>query len=285
MLDKLIVSKSNGKENKRLGGFLASTATGALAVIMVGFVYSLFSYNLVMASDDLNLSVVMMPIQMAEQAPPKELATAAPKQQQTIEKTVSNVPTRRENMMRVDEIPTKVPDTISVSQNQTQARPVGAFKLGPNDLDAKASGIYTNERGTGTGARNEIGISKSLEPSSEISAKTETVPPPPDLKITPKEVVAPKKIIKSEGVINGKATNLVQPVYSPAAKAIRAQGKVEVQVTIDEEGSVIAASAVGGHPLLKASAVSAARASKFSSTYLSKQKVKVTGIIVYNFKL
>lgn len=285
MLDKLIESKTNGKENKRLGGFLFSTATGAFAILLAAFIYSIFSANLVLASDDLNLSALIAPVPMAEQAPPKEQAAAAPKQQ-TIKQTVDAVPTRRENMMRVDEQPTKVPDTISVSQNQTKARPDGAFKLDKSDLDPASSGIYTNEHSNGTGLNNKVGISDSLKTSDDTAAKTATVPPPPVLKTTPKEVPAPKKDITiSTGVINGKATTLVQPSYSQAAKAVRAQGKVEVQVTIDEEGRVTSANAVSGNPLLKPSAVSAARASKFSSTLLSGQKVKVTGIIVYNFML
>jgi TonB family protein len=89
----------------------------------------------------------------------------------------------------------------------------------------------------------------------------------------------------SGGVLNGKATNLVKPAYPAAAKAVRAEGAVNVQVTIDEEGNVISASAVSGHPLLRAAAVEAARASKFSPTRLSGQPVKVTGVIVYNFTL
>ena len=93
----------------------------------------------------------------------------------------------------------------------------------------------------------------------------------------------PKTI--SGGVLNGKATNLVKPPYPAAAKAVRASGAVNVQVTIDESGNVISASAVSGHPLLRASAVQAARASKFSPTMLAGQAVKVTGVIVYNFVL
>jgi len=89
----------------------------------------------------------------------------------------------------------------------------------------------------------------------------------------------------SGGVVNGKATNLVKPAYPAAARAVNASGAVNVQVTIDEEGSVIAANAVSGHPLLRAAAVEAARASKFSPTRLSGQPVRVTGIIVYNFTL
>ncbi|HVE57633.1 MAG TPA: TonB family protein [Pyrinomonadaceae bacterium] len=87
----------------------------------------------------------------------------------------------------------------------------------------------------------------------------------------------------SGGVLNGKATNLVQPTYPPAAKAVRASGAVNVQVTIDEKGNVVSASAVSGHPLLRASAVAAARESKFSPTLLGGKAVKVTGIVVYNF--
>jgi TonB family protein len=87
----------------------------------------------------------------------------------------------------------------------------------------------------------------------------------------------------SGGVLNGKATNLVQPTYPPAAKAVRASGAVNVQVTIDEKGDVISASAVSGHPLLRASAVAAAREAKFSPTLFSGKPVKVTGVIVYNF--
>jgi TonB family protein len=89
----------------------------------------------------------------------------------------------------------------------------------------------------------------------------------------------------SGGILNGKATNLVQPTYPAAAKAVRAEGAVNVQVTIDEQGNVISATAVSGHPLLRAAAVQAVRQSKFSPTMLSGQAVKITGVIVYNFAL
>jgi TonB family protein len=94
---------------------------------------------------------------------------------------------------------------------------------------------------------------------------------------------APVPRVVSGGVVNGKATNLVKPPYPAAARAVRASGAVNVQVTIDEAGDVVAAEAVSGHPLLRASAVQAARASKFAPTLLSGRPVKVTGVIVYNF--
>jgi TonB family protein len=63
----------------------------------------------------------------------------------------------------------------------------------------------------------------------------------------------------------------------------RTQGPVAVQVLIDEEGNVIAASAVSGHPLLKASAIEAARKAKFAPALLSGKPVKISGILVYIF--
>lgn len=92
---------------------------------------------------------------------------------------------------------------------------------------------------------------------------------------------APKMI--SGGVLNGKATSLAKPAYPDAARAVKASGAVNVQVTIDEEGNVVSASAVSGHPLLRQASEEAARASKFSPTLLEGVPVKVTGIVVYNF--
>ncbi|HEY8205180.1 MAG TPA: TonB family protein, partial [Pyrinomonadaceae bacterium] len=80
-----------------------------------------------------------------------------------------------------------------------------------------------------------------------------------------------------------KAIRLVQPAYPAIARAAHASGQVTVQVLVDESGNVISANPVSGHPLLKASAAAAARASKFSPTVLSGQPVKVSGVIIYNF--
>jgi TonB family protein len=89
--------------------------------------------------------------------------------------------------------------------------------------------------------------------------------------------------IVSGGVVNNKAISLVKPAYPEEAKAAKASGAVNVQVTIDEQGNVISAQAVSGDPLLRTAAEDAARASKFSPTLLSGAPVKVTGVIVYNF--
>ena len=67
------------------------------------------------------------------------------------------------------------------------------------------------------------------------------------------------------------------------AKAAKASGTVVVQVLVDENGNVVDAHAVSGHPLLQAASVSAARSAKFSPTKLSGEPVKVIGVITYKF--
>jgi TonB family protein len=85
------------------------------------------------------------------------------------------------------------------------------------------------------------------------------------------------------GVLNGKALELPKPAYPDIARAAHASGTVVVQVLIDEDGYVIAAHAVSGHPLLQAASVAAALEARFSPTSLAGTPVKVTGVIQYNF--
>jgi TonB family protein len=113
-----------------------------------------------------------------------------------------------------------------------------------------------------------------IDRSNDDIDSSEPTPPPP-IKAVPK--------IISGGVLNGKATFLPKPPYPPAAKAVRASGSVSVQVTVDENGNVVTASAVSGHPLLRAAAAQAARQAKFAPTMLSGQRVKVSGVLTYNF--
>jgi TonB family protein len=97
------------------------------------------------------------------------------------------------------------------------------------------------------------------------------------------EPVETKNAGISGGVLNGKALSLPAPEYPAAALAVRASGAVSVQVLVDEEGNVVSASAVSGHPLLRAAAVAAAREAKFGPVMLSGKPVKVSGVVTYNF--
>lgn len=94
-----------------------------------------------------------------------------------------------------------------------------------------------------------------------------------------------KELEPKGGVLNGKAISLPNAVYPDAAKAVKAAGTVMVQVTIDEDGNVISAIAVGGHPLLRNAAIKAAGQAKFAPTFVNGSATKVTGTLTYNFVL
>jgi protein TonB len=108
-----------------------------------------------------------------------------------------------------------------------------------------------------------------------------------DLGSEPPPSPGPKPILKpvSGGVLNGTALTLPPPIYPEAAKRMRVQGVVSVDVILDESGKVVAANASSGPQILREAAVQAALRARFSPTKLSGQPVKVSGVINYKFAL
>lgn len=92
-----------------------------------------------------------------------------------------------------------------------------------------------------------------------------------------------KDAAKIDGLEPGRALRLPKPTYPAIARAANAQGEVEVKVIINEEGMVVAAASISGHPLLQAASVSAARDAQFAPTLLNGKAVKVTGVVKYTF--
>ncbi len=115
--------------------------------------------------------------------------------------------------------------------------------------------------------------STAVRPSPERTATSDEPQPSPTAKPRPPV---------SGGVLNDKAISLPKPAYPPMA-ATRASGTVVVQVLIDEDGNVVSANPVSGHPLLHGAAVRAARRARFSPTLISGERVKVSGVIHYDF--
>ena len=262
MLDQLVESKSNSRENKRRSEFLVVTMVVVVIVLLTSWTYSLFAKDFGMGGDDLSLTTLVAPVPPDEEPPPKP--EPKPEQKQP------DVDVRKELIASMDMSP-KEPPKISTIQNTVKAiRPDRFTMIGNNDSD--------------TGARVDPGVARVVDTGGTGGLSTETgtaptgdaVPPPP-----PKPRPVPKTV--SGGVLNGKAISLPKPNYPPAAKAVRAGGSVSVQVLIDEQGRVVSASAVSGHPLLQQAAVAAARGARFSPTLLSGQAVKVSGVITYNF--
>lgn len=273
MLDQLVESKSNAGENTRRSGFLLTTFVAMTALLIGGWMYSLFAKDYGLGSGDLELSTLVAPVPVPEDEPPPP-----PEKIVKQEKAAPNVDTRTEIIQRMDQTPIKPPDTTSDVQNKVKPPREGiATRIGNTDNDAKNAADSSYK---GRGNTEGTGLTKGTGDADTGGTTGGAPPPPPPPPAAPKPVV-PKKI--SGGVLNGKATSLPKPPYPAAARAVRASGAVNVQVTINESGSVVSASAVSGHPLLRQAAEQAARSARFAPTLLSGQPVSVTGVIVYNF--
>jgi protein TonB len=176
--------------------------------------------------------------------------------------------------------PTNVPKEVGKTASRIPPVPPGGAVIGRANTDpvgGPSGPVGPVGPGGGGGPVGGSGPPKPVV----VSTDDEPPPPPPTPKPTPAKPRAPI----SGGVLNGKAISKPAPPYPAVAKAARAAGTVVVQITVDENGGVISASAISGHPLLRQAAVQAARSARFSPTLLSGQPVKVTGTITYNFNL
>ena len=257
MFDNLVESGSHKQDLSRKGSFLLGTiaiyGVIGISLLVAGILYA----PAYLDAQDLELTTLVAPV-------PVPVADT-PKQEAKPQETKQNVDVRKELIAQVSE-----------------------SRVVPKEVSAKASDIPPVRRGVttviGTESSNAAvpinagpGTGTGIGTGPQKVNIAEDPPPPPEPKPTP-----PRAPI-SGGVLNGKAISLPRPAYPPIARQAHASGTVVVQVTIDENGTVISAHAVSGHPLLQAVAVAAARGARFSPTKLSGQPVKVTGVITYNF--
>ena len=278
MLDQLIESRNNGKETAKRAKFLGTTFTLVVSLAFSGVLWSLFAKDIAMNNDGMELTALVAPITLPETKPqPPEPIQKQPK---NAPKNAVNETVRQANILRLDETP-KVPTEISVVPNLQKERPNAPFKISQNAVESDFQSTTRFERNTNNTESDGIGKPAQTETNN---AEVIKIPPPPPLLKNKVVEPAPKKVpMISGGVMNGKALNLPKPIYSAAARAVSASGDVSVQITVDESGKVIAASAINGHPLLRGEAEKAARNAKFSPTLLTNQPVKVSGLIVYRF--
>jgi protein TonB len=265
MFENLVESGSHKEDLARKSSFILGTVI-FYAVLLTGLgILSVYLYDAELENQNLELTALVAPVPIPPQQEQPEQKQDSKPAEKVEDRTVA---TRTEMIANVDR-PDLVPKETSAQASKVPPVPKGVTVVyGTTNTEATRSGpIGPPGQGTGGGAPAPTNIVKDMEE-----------PPPPAP--TPKPV--PKAPI-SGGVLNGKATSLPKPTYPAVARAARASGTVTVQVTIDENGSVISARAVSGHPLLQAAAVQAARSARFSPTKLSGQPVKVTGVITYNF--
>lgn len=267
MFDKLVASEPKSADFKNRRRYFVTSSVVVGVLFLAAVVASIFAADFSLGSNSFELAQIISPPEMATVEP------ETPQRPQNNSQSQSNLPTRTSNIPRIDESPTAVPTTTSTTRNTEATRPNAPFI--PNarfNSDPAGGGSIGREPSTGgpTGG--------GLQQPERVGGNDEIEQPPP------REIKKPRPTI-SKGPLNGYAKYLPKPVYSAAARAVRAQGKVTVQVTIDERGNVISANAADGHPMLRGEAEKAARSAKFSPTILGDGPVKVTGVITYNFIL
>jgi len=86
------------------------------------------------------------------------------------------------------------------------------------------------------------------------------------------------------GNLNDKATDFPKPIYPGEARKAHITGQVQVRVIVDETGRVMSADIVSGPKQLWIAAIDAARKAHFEPTLIGGSAVKITGILIYDFK-
>jgi len=259
MFDNLVESSSHKNDLTRKGSFIGITALIYGVLLVTFFVAGIYWYDARLGDMELELTTLVAPVPVPQQQKePDKPAEAKPqKVEQNVDIRKELVADVAESRLPPKEISAKASDVPPVRRGVTTM-------IGSSDSNAQAP------MPSGPGAGNVVSAPARVQIADE--------PPPPE---APKPT--PPRAPISGGVLNGKAISLPKPSYPPIARAAHASGTVVVQVLIDENGSVVSAHAVSGHPLLQGAAVGAARQARFSPTKLSGQPVKVTGVIQYNF--
>ena len=256
MFENLVESGSHKQDVTRKGSFILVTFGIYAVLLSAAFIAGIWWASANIDAQTLELTALIAPVPVQQQQQKQEAK------------------------------PEKIEITKNVDVRKELIADVSRADLVPKEVSAKASdippvrkGVVTMVGGSNSNAIAPVAPGAGTGNIISAPAKVEVAeaPPPPPPKPTP-----PKAPI-SGGVLNGKAVRLVQPPYPAIARSAHASGQVKIQIVIDENGNVISATPVSGHPLLQGAAAAAARASKFTPTKLSGMPVKVSGVIIYNF--
>ncbi len=264
MFTNLIESASHVREYKRRSSFFLITVAAYVVILFAAGIVSVYAYDaqLEMQSNDLELMNWVPAVARETPKPVREIR--AP----TIRRTPSNAPvdpniTRSERTQFVSTTndPLKVPEGIAIKGSEIPPYRPGAV-LSTRNADPPA-----------------------LPNTSNVCVTCNTEPPRVNVDEKPPEPVPPKP--KTErvpsSVLTSKAISLPQPIYPAMAKQIHLGGAVSVQILVDEQGKVISAQVVSGHPMLSLPAKDAAMRARFTPTILNGAPVKIQGVITYNF--
>lgn len=122
-----------------------------------------------------------------------------------------------------------------------------------------------------------LGMANKKKEANEYEARARAIYAAlPDQQVP--ETIAPD-------VLQGVAILKVAPEYPMSAKSNRVRGVVQVQVLIDEIGSVTKATAISGPNELKTASETAAKQWRFKPTMVNGKPIKVQGFLTFNFTL
>jgi TonB family protein len=139
---------------------------------------------------------------------------------------------------------------------------------------------------------NPANAKSQSQPQSEESAPALAVAPANDSNLNGLMSSAPANLAQptlatlriSQGVSQGLLIKRVQPQYPQAALAVHAQGTVQIEATINKQGSVVNPKVLSGDSLLARAALEAVRQWRYKPYFLDGQPVEIQTQITINFK-
>lgn len=262
MFTNLIESDSHRQEfNRRSSFFLATVAVYALILFAAG-IASIYAYDAHLEAQKTDLTILswVPPVKpIVDHVRPEPV-------RHTAAHNIGRVSPQpvRPILYESASNPSKPPDQISAAPNPIPPAPsnaiIGRDISDPLPLPGGSSCLSCTTNGTG--------------PTVNVPDNT----PPPEPR-------APKPTTQRQTskVLISHAISLPQPQYPALAKQIHIGGPVAIQILVNEQGNVVSAQVVSGHPTLVGAAREAALRARFTPTVLNGQAVKVQGVITYNF--
>ncbi len=264
MFTNLIESESHVREFKRRSSFFLITVAAYAVILFAAGIASVCAYDaqLEAQTSDLIVDYWVPPITPATAPPPRDVRPVIRRTTPSAAPVDLNVTrSERTQFVSTTDDPRKVPEGIAIKGDGIPPITPGAI-LSTRNVDPPA-----------------------LPNSSAVCVTCNTEPPRVRVDDKPPEPVPPKP--KTEHVpstvLVSKAISLPQPPYPIMAKQIGLHGTVSVQILVDEQGKVVSAQVVSGHPILSGPARDAAMRARFTPTILNGAPVKIQGVINYNF--
>jgi periplasmic protein TonB len=161
---------------------------------------------------------------------------------------------------------------ITIDPEQGAKKPNSA----PILVKSTAAGAKTKAQSEDSAPQLTSPIVDATAPDSNLSGLMAVSPS------LPKPSLETVKV--SQGVSQGLLIKRVQPKYPQAALAVHTEGSVEIDATINKEGSVTNVKVLSGNAVLAHAAVEAVRQWRYKPYYLDGQPVEIETQITVKFK-